>query len=154
VGAVYFYHLTDTPLDQTLPMLVGKAKGAGWRILVRGRTQAILERLDLVLWQGPPASFLPHGLAGGADDAAQPLLLGTDVTADGFDCLMSVDGAPLTPEEVGLSQRACILFDGYDEAALQHARGQWKMLTDAGCEAQYWAQDMGSWTKKAESKGS
>ncbi|MEN8896365.1 MAG: DNA polymerase III subunit chi, partial [Yoonia sp.] len=37
--------------------------------------------------------------------------------------------------------------------AVAHARTQWKALTNAGCEAQYWAQDMGSWTKKAESKG-
>jgi len=65
VGAVYFYHLTESPLDQTLPTLVGKAQGAGWRVLVRGRRPAVLEHLDKQMWQGAPASFQPHGLAGG-----------------------------------------------------------------------------------------
>ena len=151
MGAVYFYHLTDTPLDQTLPMLVGKARGAGWRVLVRGRVVDRLNWLDEKLWAGQPTSFLPHGMAGGAHDASQQILLGIDTPAEGFDCLMSVDGAALTAEEVGLSQRSCILFDGNDDAALNHARGQWKMLSDAGAQAQYWAQVDGSWVKKAES---
>ena len=37
MGAAYFYHLTAAPLEQTLPMLIGKAQGAGWRVVVRGR---------------------------------------------------------------------------------------------------------------------
>jgi len=153
VGAVYFYHLTENPLEQTLPMLVGKAQGAGWRVLVRGRNLALLEQLDAQLWQGAPTSFQPHGLAGGAHDASQPVLLGVDVPSDGFGCVMSVDGAELTATDVGLAERACVIFDGHDQAALTHARTQWKALTDAGCVAQYWAQDMGSWVKKAESSG-
>lgn len=151
MGAVYFYHLTDTPLDQTLPMLVGKARGAGWRVLVRGRGEAMLKRLDDRLWAGQPTSFLPHGFAGGPHDARQPVLLGMDTPAVGFDCVMSVDGAAITADEVGAAQRCCILFDGYDEAALNHARGQWKMLANADVQAQYWAQVDGSWVKKAES---
>lgn len=147
MGAAYFYHLTDTPLERTLPMLLGKAREAGWRVLVRGQNAALLERLDQVLWQD---GFLPHGMAGGPHDADQPILLGADVPSDGFGCVMSVAGGAVTPAEVGLLERTCILFDGYDEAALGVARGQWKMLTDAGCKAQYWAQQDGRWTKKAE----
>jgi DNA polymerase-3 subunit chi len=153
VGAVYFYHLTENPLEDTLPMLVGKAQSAGWRVLVRGRNAAVLQRLDARLWQGAPASFQPHGMAGGPHDNSQPVLLGVDTPADGFGCIMSVDGAAVTAAEVGLSMRTCVLFDGYDQEALALARTQWKALTGAGCEAQYWAQDMGSWVKKAESAG-
>ncbi|MEL6682614.1 MAG: DNA polymerase III subunit chi [Pseudomonadota bacterium] len=149
MGAVYFYHLTDTPLETTLPMLVGKARDAGWRVLVRTADTALLKRLDDVLWQGPEDQFLPHGLAGGAYDDDQPVLLG-DVPADGFACLMSVAGADVTADEVTNAERTCILFDGHDETALAQARSQWKALTDAGCAAQYWAQDGGRWTKKAE----
>lgn len=151
MGAVYFYHLTDSPLETTLVMLLGKARGAGWRILVRGDDQAALERLDQVIWAGAVDEFLPHGLAGGLHDDDQPILLGTGIGSEGFDCVMSVGGSALTASEVGLASRCCVLFDGHDQAALEVARGQWKMLTDAGCEAQYWAQKDGKWTKKAES---
>ncbi|MCK0094335.1 DNA polymerase III subunit chi [Yoonia sp. F2084L] len=149
MGAAFFYHLTDSPLEATLPMLVGKARGAGWRVLVRGKDADLLKRLDDVLWQGPDDGFVPHGLAGGPHDADQPVLLG-DVSSDGFGCLMSVAGADVTADEVGALERICILFDGHDVAALEHARRQWKVLTDAGCAAQYWAQEGGRWTKKAE----
>lgn len=150
MGAAYFYHLTDTPLDVTLPMLIDKAQGAGWRVLVRGTDPDMLKRLDEQLWQGPDDGFLPHGLAGGAHDADQPVLLG-DVPSDGFACVMSIAGADVRAEEVSALERTCILFDGHDDTAVQTARAQWKALTTAGCAAQYWAQEGGRWTKKAES---
>ncbi len=150
MGAAFFYHLTDTPLERTLPMLLGKCRDAGWRVAVRGRDADLLERLDATLWND---GFLPHGVAGGAQDTEQPVLLGVDVPADGFACVMSVGGADVTAAEVGLTERVCILFDGHDEGALNQARGQWKSLTEQGCAAQYWAQEDGRWTKKAESSG-
>jgi DNA polymerase-3 subunit chi len=147
MGAAYFYHLTETPMDRTLPMLLGKATEAGWRIIVRGNDPALLERMDQLLWQD---GFMPHGLAGGPHDADQPILFGAGVSATGFDCVMSIAGAEVTADEINAAERTCILFDGYDEAALNFARGQWKTLTDAGCTAQYWAQEDGRWLKKAE----
>ena len=149
MGAAFFYHLTDSPLEVTLPMLIGKARGAGWRVLVRGSDTSLLKRLDEVLWLGSDDGFLPHGMAGGPHDEDQPVLLG-DVPSNGFSCLMSVAGGDVTAEEVTNLDRVCILFDGHDGNALNHARGQWKALTDAGCNAQYWAQEDGRWTKKAE----
>ena len=149
MGAAFFYHLTDSPLEATLPMLIGKARGAGWRVLVRGSDPSLLKRLDEVLWLGSDDGFLPHGMAGGPHDKDQPVLLG-DVPSEGFSCLMSVAGGDVTAEEVTNLDRVCILFDGHDGNALTHARGQWKALTEAGCNAQYWAQEDGRWTKKAE----
>jgi DNA polymerase-3 subunit chi len=128
-------------------MLLGKATEAGWRVLVRGNDPALLERMDQLLWQD---GFMPHGVAGGPHDADQPILFGAGVPATGFDCVMSIAGAEVTADEINAAERTCILFDGYDEAALNFARGQWKTLTDAGCSAQYWSQDSGRWEKKAE----
>lgn len=151
MGAVYFYHLTQNPVEQTLAVLLGKSRAAGWRVLVRGRTAERMDWLDQKLWQGADDSFVAHGLAGGPHDADQPILLttGQDVP-NGATCLMSVDGAELTSAEVDASERACVLFDGYDEDAVAQARTQWKALTDAGCTAQYWSEDGGRWEMKAQ----
>ena len=152
MGAVFFYHLTRRPLEAALPVLLEKSREQGWRVVIRGRKPEMLDWLDEKLWLvGDDAGFLPHGRSGGAHDAAQPILL-TD-GAEVADCLMSVDGAELSAEEIKASERACVFFDGNDDEALQRARGQWKSLTEAGCAAQYWSEDSGRWEKKAESSG-
>jgi len=151
VGAAFFYHLTESPLEQTLAMLLGKAGQAGWRCAVLGSSQERMVWLDQRLWLGAGDAFLAHGLAGGTNDADQPILLTTKVDfPNGATCLMTVDGADVEPDFVTTMERVCILFDGNDMDAVDKARAQWKTLTDAGCSAQYWAQDNGSWTKKAE----
>ncbi|WP_299850750.1 DNA polymerase III subunit chi [uncultured Roseovarius sp.] len=151
MGAAYFYHLTRGPVEVTLPMLLGKAMGAGWRVAVRGRDDQRMAWLDEKLWLGPDDGFLPHGRAGQPHEADQPVLLttGPDIP-NGATCLMSVDGADVSPEEVTALDRVCVLFDGNDPDALDVARGQWKALTDAGCSAQYWSEESGRWEKKAE----
>lgn len=151
MGDAYFYHLTQTPLEHTLPMLLEKARGAGWKICVRGAVADRLDWLDQKLWLGPEDAFLPHGLAGGAHDALQPILLTTGTAANDPECLMTVDGAEVTADEVLTLARTCILFDGNDPEALQRARGQWKTLTDAGCAAKYWSEASGRWEMKSES---
>ncbi len=151
MGAAYFYHLTQRTQVDTLRMLLGKSLENGWRVAVRGTQDAALAALDRALWLGPEDGFLPHGIAGGSADADQPVLLTTALTAaNNPDCVMSVDGAQITPEEVGALQRVCVLFDGNDPVALDAARGQWKMLKDAGASAQYWSEESGRWEKKAE----
>lgn len=152
MGAAYFYHLTRGPLEQTLPLLLEKSLAAGWKVVVRGRDQARMKWLDDTLWQGPAEGFLPHGLAGGPSDADQPILLTTTAgAANEAACLMAIDGAEVSAEEVAAHERVCILFDGHDQAALQHARTQWKALTGAGAEAQYWSEEGGRWEMKAQS---
>lgn len=150
MGAAYFYHLTRSPLQAALPLLLDKALGAGWRVAVRAQDAARLEWLDGQLWLGED-TFLPHGIAGGAHDADQPVLLttGRDMP-NGATCLMAVDGAGVDADEVRALNRVCVLFDGNDPQALTAARAQWKALTGAGCAAQYWSEDSGRWEKKAE----
>ncbi|KZY38703.1 DNA polymerase III subunit chi [Roseovarius sp. HI0049] len=151
MGAAYFYHLTRRPLEATLPMLLGKAQQAGWRVAVRGVAAARMEWLDEKLWLGPEDGFLPHGLATAPHAARQPILLTTGAeSANDPHCVMTIDGADVAAEEVQRLDRVCVLFDGNDEAAVQAARGQWKALTDAGCSAQYWSEESGRWEKKAE----
>lgn len=150
MSEVYFYHLTASPVEVTLPMLLGKAREAGWRVCVRGRDAALLDLLDAKLW-GEGDRFLAHGRAGGEFDAEQPILLTESLEiANAAECLVSVGGADLHSDEVASSRRAMILFDGTDGEAVQIARGQWTALTDAGAPAKYWAQDGGKWVMKSQ----
>jgi len=153
MAAVMFYHLTRRTVEETLAPLAEKALERGWRVAVRGTDSDRLDHLDEALWLGPEERFLPHGQAGGAHDADQPILLTTNAapkSANDAVCLFAVDGAPVDPAEVAALQRVCILFDGSDGAALQHARGQWTALTGAGLGAQYWSEESGRWEMKSE----
>ena len=106
------------------------------------------------LWAEGDESFLPHGRAGGPHDALQPILLTTGrEVPNGAACLMAVDGAEVSLEEARALTRVCVLFDGNDPKAVDHARSQWKALTASGVPAQYWSEESGRWQKKAESGG-
>ena len=154
MGAAYFYHLTQSGLTQTLASLIEKSRGAGWRVVVRARSDQMVDRLDADLWKGAPEGFLPHGMAGAAFEEEQPVLLTTGMSKpNGASCLMSVEGAMGGAAEVTDLQRVCVIFDGDDPQAVQSAREQWKALTAAGCAAQYWSEASGRWSKQAESGG-
>ncbi|EAQ03477.1 DNA polymerase III subunit chi [Pseudooceanicola batsensis HTCC2597] len=150
MGDAYFYHLTHSPVERTLPSLLGKALGAGWRIAVRGRSRDRLDWLDQKLWLGPDDDFLPHGVEGGAHDALQPILLTTGTAANDPACLMAIDGAEVAASDVSGMQRVCILFDGNDTEALEMARAQWRTITAAGLGAKYWSEESGRWEMKSE----
>ena len=149
---ILFYHLTRSPVEETAALLMGKALAAGWRVMLRGTNPARLLALDEQLWQGPEESFLPHGMAGGAQDADQPVLLGTGPITNAARALLLIDGAEPSAQEVQTLERVWILFDGNDEAALHHARSQWKTLTAGGQHAQYWSEETGRWQMKTERK--
>lgn len=150
MSEVWFYHLTETPLDMALIGLLPRALERGWRIELRGSGSERMEELDRALWLGPDDGFLPHGLAGGDHDASQPVLLTVagQGAANGAACLMVVDNAPMSLDEIPRLERACVVFDGNAERELSHARALWRKIRDAGLGAQYWAQESGRWVKK------
>jgi len=152
LGEAYFYHMTRSPLEQTLPVLLGKALEAGWRVALHGPDAGRLDWLDQRLWLGPEDGFLPHGRAGHPHEADQPVLLTTGAeTPNGANCLVSVDGAEIGADAVAAAERTMVLFDGNDPGAVEIARGQWRALTGAGAKAKYWSQETGRWEMKAES---
>lgn len=150
MGTAMFYHLTRSTTEDTVTSLLGRAVGMGWRIMIRGGDSARLDRLDTHLWLHPENSFLPHGRSGGADDAAQPVLLGDGPITNDATAMMLLDGADVSLTEAQSLTRVWLIFDGEDPAALAAARVQWKTLTDAGIAAQYWSEETGKWKMKAE----
>ena len=150
MGNALFYHLTRSPAARLVPLLLGKSLQAGWRVELRGTDRARMARLDDELWLAE--GFLPHGMAGGPHDAAQPVLL--TVAGEGHggaaaaECLIALDGAAVAPEECTATQRLCIVFDGNDPPALDRARDQWRSLTGAGIASEYWSEAGGRWERK------
>lgn len=149
MAEVLFYRLTSTPLEATLPEMLEKSLDRGWRVLLRAGSAAGLEFLDERLWTYRDDAFLPHGRAVSPHAARQPILLtiGGDNVNDAH-VLMLALGARAEPEELGRYARACVIFDGGDDAALATARDDWRAVVAAGLPAKYWAQEDGRWTQK------
>lgn len=150
MSEVYFYHLTRQTVDQALLPLLGKCLANSWRVVIRGAEAQGLALLNDKLWQGPSEAFLPHGLAGEAGEAEQPILLALAGQTHPHDCLICIAGVEVSAEEVTQAKRVCILFQNDNSADLQNARSQWKTLTQAGLAAKYWSQAEGNWELQAE----
>jgi DNA polymerase-3 subunit chi len=152
MGAVYFYHLTRSPVTATVFDLLGKCLANDWRVVVQGQNFHTMQEMDVNLWKGAADSFLAHGLSNGKNDADQPVLLTVDPTDyKNRQVLMVVEDAEFAPEDANKLERVCILFDGNDASSVDKARAKWKSVTDAGISAQYWSQETGNWQQKAKS---
>lgn len=142
---VDFYQLGSAPPEAIVATLAGRLLDDGQRLLIVASDEGLLTRLDRLLWDQGEASFLPHGLAGGPDDLAQPVLLSTGTDAPNHARnLLIADGEW---REAALAyDRAFFLFD---DETLEAARLAWKLLAGRDeVERNYWALDAGRWTKK------
>ena len=142
---VDFYQLGAAPLEQVIASLGEKLLGSGERLLVVAADDGQLARLDRMLWDQGPASFLPHGLAGGPEDSRQPVLLST--TADAANRARNILIADGKWREAALAfHRAFYLFD---QETLEEAREAWRSLAGSDeVERHYWAREDGRWTEK------
>ena len=142
---VDFYQLGGTPPEQVIANLAEKVLERDGRLLIVAEDEPFLARLDRMLWNQGATSFLPHGLAGGADDARQPILLSTSPDAPNLARNMLIaDGAW---RDAALSyDRSFYLFDGSN---LEKARLAWKLLAGReGVDRRYWAREDGKWVNK------
>ena len=143
---VDFYQLGNSPLEGIIASIANKLLDEGQRLLVVAGDEALVARLDRQLWDQGAASFLPHGLAGGGDDAAQPVLLSTGIDAPNRARNILIADGEWREAALGY-ERAFHLFDA---ATLEGARLAWKLLAGReGVERNYWANEDGKWSKKA-----
>ena len=143
---VDFYQLDGAQPDGVIAAIAGKLIADQQRLLVVAADEGLLARLDRQLWDQGAASFLPHGLAGGSDDAAQPILLSTGTDAPNLARnLLIADGEW---REAALAyDRAFYVFS---DVTLEGARLAWKLLSGRDeVERNYWALAEGKWIKKA-----
>jgi DNA polymerase III subunit chi len=143
---VDFYQLGEATAESVIASVGQRLIGEGQRLLVVAEDEAMLARLDRLLWDQGASSFIPHGLAGGTDDSAQPILLsaGSDAPNRARNVLVA-DGK--WREAVLAYDRAFHLFDA---DSLTDARLAWKLLAGRdGVERHYWGFEDGRWVKKA-----
>ena len=141
-----FYQLGGTPPEQVIASIADKILAQDGRLLVVASDEGALARLDRQLWDQGAASFLPHGIAGGTDDARQPILLSTSPDAPNLARnLLIADGEW---RDAALAyDRSFYLFDG---VTLEGARLAWKLLAGReGIERRYWAREGGKWVNKS-----
>ena len=143
---VDFYQLVAIPAEHVIASLAEKVLEADGRLLIVAEDEAQLARLDRMLWDQGAASFLPHAIAGGADDARQPILLSSSPDAPNQARNMLIAD--------GLWREAALTYDRsfylFDDVTLDGARLAWKLLAGReGIERRYWAREGGKWVKKA-----
>ncbi len=143
---VDFYQLGDATAESVIAALGSKLIDEGQRLLIVASDEAQLARLDRILWDQGAASFVPHGVAGGSDDAAQPILLSQGSDAPNLARNLLIADGEWRDAALGYD-RAFYLFD---EASLEAARLAWKLLAGRdGVERNYWANEGGKWVRKA-----
>ena len=143
---VDFYQLGTSSPEQVIASIAGKLMGEDSRLLIVAEDEGLLARLDRILWDQSEASFLPHGIAGGTDDARQPILLSTSPDAPNLARNMLIADGQW--RDAGLAyDRAFYLFDA---DTLEGARLAWKLLSGReGVERRHWAEEGGKWVKKS-----
>ena len=144
---VDFYHLTRTPLARALPRIAERILANAGRLLVVASEEGMRAQLDQQLWTYAPDGFLPHGLAGGEDDARQPVLISDGVeAANGAENVALADGI-WRDEALGFARA----FHFFTDDRIQEARLAWKSLAEKeGVERRYWKQDeAGRWEQAA-----
>lgn len=142
---VDFYQLGEASVASVAAAIAGRLLAEDGRLLIVAAEEAALARLDRLLWDEEPTSFLAHGLAGGPDDPRQPILLSTTPDAPNLARnLLIADGEW---REAALTfDRAFYLFD---EATLTGARLAWKFLAGReGVERRYWARQDERWVQQ------
>jgi DNA polymerase-3 subunit chi len=148
VTEIRFYHLERRRVDQALPSMLENALDDGRRVLVRASSDEMVAALNERLWTYDDASFLPHGAAGDGDPMTQPVFLTSELeNPNAATMLVRLSGAE-TGEADDAFDLVAILFEGGDEAALAHARSEWRRLKDQDRAISYWREsDEGGWEK-------
>lgn len=143
---VDFYQLGRTPIEQVIAAIAQRLLAERKRLLIVADDEYLIGRLDRMLWDQGPTSFLPHGASGDSDDARQPILLSTSTDAPNLARNILIADGKWREAATGF-ERAFYLFDA---PSVDSARLAWKLLAGRdGVDRRYWAQDeRGKWVEK------
>lgn len=147
MGRVDFYRVSRDPVQKVLPALASRLLGQGDRLLIVAASAMQRQEIDSALWSHQPTSFLPHGAAGSADEAKEPILISGAFLAD------PPNGARHVALADGVWQGGALAFERvfllFDDSRISEARDTWRQLKDVeGVERHFWKQDeQGRWAE-------
>ncbi|MEM9278590.1 MAG: DNA polymerase III subunit chi [Pseudomonadota bacterium] len=147
---ILFYHLTERTLEQVLPGLVEKSLARDWKVVIQAGSQEHVEAIDALLWTWRDESFLPHGSIRDGTERLQTVWLTTDDDNPNHAKIrFLVNGCGI--DDPSDYDRIVYMFDGHDNASVEHARDRWKFhKSQEEHDQTYWQQTAnGGWEKKA-----
>jgi DNA polymerase III subunit chi len=149
VAEIFFYHLTESKLEDALPGLLERSIERGWNVVVQSGTEERRDALDQHLWTYSEESFLAHACDFEEAIEHTPIVLTTgEINPNKATVRFLVDGA--VPGALDSYARVIFMFDGHDEGQVEDARTQWRALKPQGHELTYWQQNADRrWEKKA-----
>jgi len=130
---VDFYLLDAADRDSLLKCacrIAGKAYQQGMRVYIQLDDDAAIGSLDQLLWTFSPTSFVPHAVAGGAEQA--PVLIGDGPAPDGYEQLL-VSLTREVPGDIDRYQRVADLISS-DHQEKQLGRERFKHYRAKGIE--------------------
>lgn len=141
---VDFYQLSRDPAEAVLPLIARNTLKAGERLLVVSGDDDQLGRVSEQLWGRVADSFLAHGIAGGAHDARQPILLSGETAATNGATYLAIADGVWREGETPFARTFYI----FDDITLQPARDCWRALGQRdGVERRFWKQQDGKWVE-------
>jgi DNA polymerase III subunit chi len=149
---IWFYHLERESVDKVLPGLLERGLERDLRMAVQTLDGARVQEISQSLWAYEDVAFIPHGIPGEPDPEEQPIFVtSTAENPNAATFRFFIDGA--APVSIEGLARACILFNGNDETALQQARELWKRFKAEGHAIVYQKRDeTGRWVDQAAAK--
>lgn len=145
-----FYHLTRTPMDQALPMLLGRVLHMPARAVIKCSSRSGVKEIDTLLWKSTTPLWLPHGCIGEKHAALNPIWItdGDDVPNQA-ECLFMLAQAKMNLFEG--CKRIFTLFNAHVPNELNWARDVWKALADQeNVRRTYWQQGEKGWTAQKQ----
>lgn len=144
---IRFYHMTQSPLEKTLPDLLAKTLGRGWRAVVVLENRGAIDEISSLIWGYRPHAFLAHSVKGDGMEKESPLYLSTEIeNPNSANVLFLCNGTILGGE--GDYDLVCDLFDGRFDDTKAAARERYVAYREKGYSLTYWQQTETGWTNQ------
>ncbi|ENN91552.1 DNA polymerase III subunit chi [Bartonella schoenbuchensis] len=145
---ILFYHLTQSTLEDILPVLVERAVARFERVTIQCISEEQRDAIDTRLWVYAEGSFIGHGTECDKYPNFQPVFLTTGHENPNDSKIRFLIEGAVCPD-INIYQRLVVIFDGRNNEQLNLARAQWKEYGTENHNLTYWKQtESRGWEKQ------